>query len=248
MYFVLDIVCVAVVIACIIRFAKGSFWSPLTRVFAVAVSVLLALVVQTFLAPVIANNLVIPFMEKQAAFELADVVGGQHLDTAEETAKNIDTNNLEKLIKEHQTFFEELVDKYNCSVETIEKEYKSSHDAYCVVQKMADPPALLVSKAVVYCLALIVCMLLLKLFVIRRIEGNLISTRRTKTIKNMGAPICGAILGIIIVFALTIAVEWFVRALCGVSVLLSKDMITKGLIYPYLRVINPLYMLASIMP
>lgn len=249
MYFILDIAIVLIICGLAIRYAGSSFWSPLLRGIAVLVASAIAVTASAFIAPVLSDSLVGPAVEKYVSFELSDMVSGEHLASAKATTDKLDKRLIEKIVEEKTKPFVRWTKKYNSSEEEVIKSYQKNKNALDMVKTVADPLAITISEALIYIVLWILAYVLLLLLVVKRFEGNMISTqRKKKSIKNIWGPIVGALCGVAVVLSVSVLLEWLVDAFCGMTIVLSKDVVTKGVIYPLLKFINPILLLLGILP
>lgn len=248
MYFVVDIVCILILVAAVVRSMGDSVIVPLLRTVAVLVAATIALVVTTVFAPLVSNSIVKPVVEKQVSYELSDLVSGKHLATAEETSKSMDTQLLQSLIDEKTSAFSKLVAKYGCTVEEMQNAYNKNHRAYDMVKMLSESLIVILSQLLLYFVSWIVLYWILSLLFVRKIAGNLPSKGRKKgSIRNIWAPLMGVLLGVSFIMTFSIVLNDMVRAFNGMTILFSKDIVTKGFLYPAIQKINPLCFLYNVL-
>ena len=78
MYFVLDIICVLIIVGMVIRFWSSALSSVILRGLCVLLGIVIAVFVTAPLAQMGNAVLVQPVVERSAANELADMVSGTH--------------------------------------------------------------------------------------------------------------------------------------------------------------------------
>ena len=242
MYFVLDIVCVLLVAAFVVRFFKSAINAVLMKVACVLFSALLAVFVSIPCASFANNLIVAPAMEKAAANRLADMVSAPHKATGRETAKSL---NLDDLVTDRPPAFLDWVERYHGDVDTVCFAYRSS-DAQTMLVNLVSPLSRRAARGVSYVILWIACFAVLRYFAWRLERNSAPKTRKRGDAKNAIPPLLGAVYGICVVWGLSVALEWLVPPLAGRVPLVSVEMLTKGAVYPILRACNPLYWLAQL--
>lgn len=241
MSFVLDVLCVLIVIALIVRFYRSSISAVLIRLGCVVLSASIAIMLTSFVAVPTSGFLVKPLVEKKASYELADMVSGKHQATAKSTAEALD---LTKIMSDCPTSFTEWVKSYDAEPKEVCRAYTSKKAGYEVIKLVTSKTVNGVSKALSYAV-LWVILCLLFLLIAKRIELNLPAVEYTKkSAKRFFPPVLGAICGILVAMGVGVFLNWLAPALGGQTVLLSKGMLTEGTVYPILNLINPLRFLA----
>ena len=242
MYFVLDIVCVLILGICAAWFYKATAGQVLIKAACVFCAALLAVFASIPCAPLVNRMIVAPIMEKNAANSLADMVSAEHKGSGRETVKDL---NLDDLVADRPTAFREWVEQYQGDLNTVCFAYRSG-DAQTMLVNLMTPLTKDVSRAVTYMLLWIICLLVLRFFAWRLEFNSAPKTRKRGDWKNALPPLCGVLYGICIVWGLAVALEWLVPPLRGTVSLLTDETLTKGVVYPLLRVCDPLYWLAQI--
>ncbi len=242
MYFVLDLICVLLVVVWAVRFYKTAALSVLIKAACVLFSALLAVFVSIPCAS-LANKLIVsPIMEKNAANTLADMVSAEHKASGRETAASL---NLDDLVTDRPTAFVEWVDRYQGDMDTVCFAYRSS-DAKTMLVNLVSPLARRASRGVSYVILWVVCFLVLRYFAWRLESNSAPKPRQKHDPKNALPPLFGALYGVFVVWGLAVALEWLVPPLAGRVPLVSLEMLTKGAVYPIFRVCDPLFWLAQI--
>lgn len=235
MYFVLDIVCVLIVIGMVIRFGSSALSSVILRGLCVLLGIVIAVFATAPLAQVGNAVLVQPVVERSAANELADMVSGTHRATGRETAEKLD---LAKLLQDQPPAFVEWVQRYHADVPTAVAAYNRQHSGEALLTAVTGGYCLALSKSGSFAALWVVSVLIL-LLIARRIELNMAPPTYRTMGARIGAPLLGAAVGVLIVMGLTVILEWLVPYLGGHTILFPADMLTAGTVYPILKYVNP---------
>lgn len=242
MYFVLDIICVLIIVGMMIRFWSSALSSVLLRGLCVLLGILIAVFATAPLAEVTGAVLVQPVVERSAANDLADMVSGAHRATGRETAERLD---LTQLIKDQPPAFIEWVERYHADPATAVAAYNRQHSGEALLLAVTGGYCTALSKSGSFAVLWVVSVLLL-LLIARRIELNMAPpTRRTMGTK-IGSPLLGALTGVLIVMGLTVMLEWLVPFVRGQMLLFASDMLTAGTVYPILKAVNPFLWVLSL--
>ena len=243
MYFVLDIICVLIIVGMVIRFWSSALSSVLLRGLCVLLGILIAVFATAPLAEVANSVLVQPVVERSAANDLADMVSGAHRATGRETAEKLDLN---QLIKVQPSAFVEWVERYHAKPATAVAAYNKQHSGEALLTAVTGGYCMAISKSAAFAVLWVVSVLIL-LIIARRIELNMAPpTHRTMGTK-IGSPLLGALTGVLIVMGLTVMLEWLVPYLSGQTLLFTSDMLTAGTVYPILKVVNPFLWVLSLL-
>ena len=242
MYFVLDVVCVLIMAVCVARFMKASIPAALIKTACVLLSAAVAVVASIPCAVLVEKVAVAPMMERSAANALADMVSAPHLDSGRETAKQL---NLDELVTDCPPAFEKWVERYHGDVPTVCYRYRST-DAENMLVTLLSPQTQKVSRALSYLVLWILIFLLLRYFVWRLELNSAPPQRKRGDRKNLIPPLIGLLYGVSVVWGIAVLLQWMIPPLDGIVPLASVDMLTKGAVYPIMRLIDPLYWLAKI--
>ena len=179
--------------------------------------------------------LVRPSGEQTAANELADMVSGEHLSTGRETASHL---NLTRLMQDQPPAFTEWVERYHADLSEATQAYNNRHNGSDLLIEVTEGYSLALSRSGCFAVLWVACVLLL-LLIARRIELNMAPPSVRTTGAKIGAPLLGALTGVLIVMGLTVLLEWMVPYMSGRSLLFPTNMLTAGTAYPILKYINP---------
>ncbi|MBR3290106.1 MAG: hypothetical protein IKI63_04940 [Clostridia bacterium] len=235
MYFVLDIICVLIIVGMVIRFWSSALSSVILRGLCVLLGIVIAVFVTAPLAQMGNAVLVQPVVERSAANELADMVSGTHRATGRETAQRLD---LTRLIQDQPPAFVEWVERYHADPATAVAAYNKQHSGEALLTAVTGDYCMALSKSGSFAVLWVISVLLL-LWIARRIELNMAPPARRTTGAKIGAPLLGAVVGILIVMGLTVFLEWLVPYLSGRTMMFPANMLTAGTVYPILKFINP---------
>lgn len=242
MYFVLDLVCVLIIGICVVRFFKSAAETVLMRVACVLFSALLAVFVSIPCASLTNSLLVAPLMEKNAAYELADMVSAEHKQTGRETVKDL---NIDRLVTDCPPAFKEWVEQYQGDLATVCFAYRSNN-AQAMLVNLISPLSRKAARGVSFVILWVLCFLVLRYFAWRLESNSAPKPRQKGDPKNALPPLFGGLYGLCVVWGLVVALQWLVPPLSGRVPLVSVEMLTKGFVYPLLRICDPLYWLARI--
>lgn len=243
MYFVLDIICVLIIVGMVIRFWSAALSSVLLRGLCVLLGILIAVFATAPLAEVGNTLLVQPTVERAAANELADMVSGTHRASGRETAEKLE---LTQLIKDQPPAFVKWVERYNVDPATAVAAYNQKHSGEALLTAVTGGYCMALSRSGSFAVLWVVSVLIL-FFIARRIELNMAPPTRRTTGARIGSPLLGAVIGILIVMGVTVILEWLVPYLSGRSLMFTADMLTAGAVYPVLRFINPFLWVLSLL-
>ena len=235
MYFVLDIICVLIIVGMVIRFWSSALSSVLLRGLCVLLGIVIAVFVTAPLAEVGNAVLVQPVVERSAANDLADMVSGTHRASGRETAEKLDLN---QLIKDQPPAFIEWVERYHAKPADAVAAYNKQHSGEALLVAVTGGYCKAISKSGTFALLWVVFVLIL-LLVARRIEMNMAPPTHRSLGNKIASPLIGAVIGILIVMGVTVMLEWLVPYLSGHVLLFASDMLTAGTVYPILKFINP---------
>lgn len=246
MYFVLDLVCVLIVLISVVHFFKSSIMAVAVKAACVILSAALAVLVSIPCAGLVNNWFVTPSVERRAANELAEKVSAESKATGRETVKGLD---LDAIIKERPEDctdgFVEWVKAYDGNIETACFEYKHS-GAETMLVNLTEPLCRNISRAVAYVALWIVFFAVLRILVWKFEWNSAPKQRQRGDYRNVFPPLLGAVYGIFIVWGLAVALEWLVPAIDGMVPLLKGGMLDNGAFYPIMQVCDPLCWLAQL--
>ena len=242
MYFVLDIICVLIIIGMVIRFWSSALSSVLLRGLCVLLGLVIAVFATAPLADVADTVLVRPTVERSAANDLADMVSGAHRSSGRETAEKLE---LTQLIKDQPPAFVEWVERYHADPATAVAAYNKQHSGEALLVAVTGGYCVALSKSGTFAVLWVVTVLIL-LLIARRIELNMAPPTRRTTGAKIGAPLLGALTGIFVVMGLAVILEWLVPYLSGHAILFADNMLTAGTVYPILKFVNPFVWVLSL--
>lgn len=242
MYFVLDLVCVLILLICAVHFFKSSITAVAIKAACVFLSAALAVLLSIPCATLFNHWIVTPTMERQAANELAEKVSAEPKSSGRETVKSLD---LYALVNDRPAGFVEWVKKYDGDVDTVCQEYLLLGGETMLINLMKHLCED-VSRAVAYLFLWIAFFVVLRIFVWKFEWNSAPNQRKHGDFNNVFPPLLGVVYGIFVIWGMAVALEWLVPPLDGSLPLLKGGMLDNGAVYPFLRVCDPLYWLARL--
>lgn len=240
MYFVLDLVCVLIVLLCVVYFFKSSSMAVLIKAACVLLSAALAVLVSIPCTAPVNNWIVTPAIERRAANELAEKVSATPKANGRETVKSLE---LDALIDDRPVGFVEWVKKYDGNVDDVCFEYKHS-GAETMLINLLKGTCRKIARAAAYAVLWLVFFIVLRVLVWKFEWNSAPKERKRGDFHNVFPPLFGAIYGLFVVWGLAVALEWLVPAIDGMVPLLKGGMLDNGAVYPFLQWCDPLYWLS----
>lgn len=236
MSFLLDLICIAIVVGVALSCRTRSISSVLFSLL----SLMVALVAGAFLtkpaAALLSNHVVQPLMENTIAGELADMFSAPHLSTGKDTVQELP---VEELLIKHPVAFDKLLTKYGADYDSVRAAYTQSPEPYTLLTSIAGGFSLGLSSGAAF-LTLFLLFLLLARFITRRIEENLPPPKRVKGFRRSLPLLAGVLYGIGFVWALVLLLEWIVPYLSGVTLFFDTNSLLQTNIYAFFKKFHPI--------
>ncbi len=242
MYFVLDLVCVLIVLICIVHFFKSSSMAVIIKAACVILSAALAVLVSIPCTSPVNNGIVTPAIERRAANQLAEKVSAEPKTNGRETVESLD---LDALVRTRPVGFVDWVKEYDGDLEAVCFEYEHS-GAKTMLVNLVKPICRDIARAVAF-LALWIVLFAVLRFLVWKFEWNSAPKQRKRgDFHNVFPPILGAFYGVFVIWGMAVALEWLVPSLDGMVPLLGGEMLDNGAVYPFLQWCDPLCWLARL--
>ncbi len=236
MSFLLDLICIAIVVGV----ALSCRTRPISSVLFSLLSLMAALVAGAFLtkpaAALLSNHVVQPLMENTIAGELADMFSAPHLSTGKDTVQELP---VEELLIKRPVAFDKLLAKYGADYDSVRAAYTQSPEPYTLLMSIAGGFSLGLSSGAAF-FTLFLFLLLLARFITRRIEENLPPPKRVKGFRRSLPLLAGVLYGIGFVWALVLLLEWIVPYLSGVTLFFDTNSLLQTNIYAFFKKFHPI--------
>lgn len=234
MYFVLDLICVMILAASVVRFWQHAVSHVLFKCLCAAIALTVAATAGAPLAQMLSERWTVPYTEKKAAADLGEILNG----TREEQTEQIAFDGLPDLMRRKPTPYLEWLGRYGATPEQAQETYAAERSAQAMVRAVVYDYAFRLTRGAVYVLLWLAVFLLCG-WAVRRVEWNMTEAPPRRGLRRLWAPLSGLLYGVLMVMSLSLFLEWVIPAVSGDSAIWSADMLTKGTIYPILRQINP---------
>lgn len=234
MYFILDLVCVAMIAIAVIHYWSHPVSHVLLKCVCAAVALSVAAVAGAPLTDLMCERFTDAYVQEEATLELGEILTG----IREEHAEDVRFDGVQELLQNETESFQAWLARYGATVETAHTGYSQGLDGTNMVRAVTKEYSFRITRATVY-VALWIVTFLLSLLIIKRIEWNLTEAPPRRGIRRLGPPLCGALYGLLLVMGLSLFLEWIIPAVSGDSMIWSNEMLTRGTVYPLLRQIHP---------
>ncbi len=235
MEFLIDFLCVAVLILFCIGHRKHTLFSAGTSVLCYALAFAMAFLISAPVGNVINKQLVAPIVQTNVADDLADMCSAEHKDTPVETLKALPLN---QLFIDQSSSIEQLARQYQQSVKSLWNAYKQGGEK-ALLNTLTDDAAYAISRSLVLAVTFVLLALVLRL-ISKRIESNLPPVVQRKGWHRVLAMGCGLLVGAIWVETVAIILSWVVPYGAGAVLFLDSEAWQQSLVHrfsPFLTIV-----------
>lgn len=243
MSFVLDLVCAGLLASIFYLFFRRSLSSALLTLGALVLSLSLSFFLSGVLQNTVSDHVVSPIVERRAGNDLADLFSAPHGSNGKDIVHSLD---LGKMVAECPAPFMKLVERYGADPKSVTAAYEQAKTSEAVLEAMTVGYSQALSKGLTFILLFVLTAVLLHLAA-KAVESNLAPPpRKPNAARRLGSAVCGVAAGVIVIFALGVALETLIPYLEQESVMLSVWTLRNSYIYEYLNRINPFVQLCIV--
>lgn len=239
MNFLLDVILIGILLAVVAVYCRRSIFSAATGAAALALAGVGAALLLGVTAPLAAENITGPLVERRVANELADMFSAPHYSTGQDTVASLP---LGDLVEQQPEAYLHLLEEYSVSPEAVQAAYMEDPHPAAVLAAITRDYAVAFARSLVLLVLTVIFAVILRL-IAHQVEENLPPQRAYRGFKRLLPGLIGVLAGVILLWVLVPMIGWLVPATAGQTLMLTPAVLEQAEWYSLLRLTDPLLLL-----